>query len=139
MSEIEITLKLVIACILGGAIGISREKEKKAAGLRTHMLVCMGSAFFTMLSFYIASQFPASDPTRIASNILVGIGFIGAGTIVREQSGSIIGITTAASIWISAAIGMAVGCSFYFAATVATLIALLVLYFLHSIEKKYIR
>ncbi len=139
MSDIEVGIKLFIACILGGLIGFSREKEGKAAGLRTHILVCVGSSLFTILSLFFAATFPYSDPTRIASNVLIGIGFIGGGTIIKEGNGNIIGITTAASIWISAAIGMSVGIGYYFAALIATLIALLVLNFLHELEKKYIR
>lgn len=139
MSEFEITIKIIIACVLGGLIGLSREREKKAAGLRTHILVCMGSALFTMISFFIVQSASISDPSRIISNILVGIGFIGAGTIIHESNGIIIGITTAASIWMTAAIGTAIGCGFYYAAIISTLVTLLVLYFLHTIEKKYIR
>lgn len=138
MSEIDIVLKLFLAAFFGGLIGFFREKEKKAAGLRTHILVCMGSALFTLVSIYFASSMPGTDASRIASNIVVGIGFIGAGTIV-QSGGAVIGITTAASIWISAAIGMSVGVGFYFAATFAVLLSVLTLRLLHIIEKKYIR
>ncbi len=139
MSETEIVLKLLIACLLGGFLGFFREKEKKAAGLRTHMLVCLGAALFTLVSIYFEKTFPGTDAARIASNIVVGIGFIGAGTIIQNTGGSISGITTAASIWVAAALGMAIGVGFYFAAGVAAFLAILAIYFMHGIEIKYIR
>ena len=138
MSELDITIKLVLACICGGFIGFWREKEKKAAGLRTHMLVCSGSTLLMMISIYMASQFPGSDAGRIASNVVTGIGFIGAGTII-QSGGSIIGITTAASIWVASAIGLALGCGFYFGGLLGTILAIVILKILHEIEKKYIR
>lgn len=139
MFEIEVTFKLLAACLLGGLIGFFREKEKKAAGLKTHMLVTLGSTLFTIISIYFSQLFPGSDAGRIAANIVVGIGFIGAGTILKNPEGSIVGITTAASVWLAAAIGMAIGCGFYFAGASATLIAVLVLNIMYPFEKKYIR
>lgn len=138
MSDWEIAVKLLLACLCGGIIGYSREKEKKAAGLRTNILVCLGSTLFTLLSIGFGQKYPGTDMARIASNIVTGIGFIGAGTIL-QAGGSVIVITTAASIWTVAAIGMALGASFYFAAGMATLLSFLVLWFLHKFEKKYIR
>jgi putative Mg2+ transporter-C (MgtC) family protein len=138
MSDWEIAVKLLLACLCGGIIGYSREKEKKAAGLRTNIMVCLGSTLFTVLSIGFGQKYPGTDMARIASNIVTGIGFIGAGTIL-QAGGSVIGITTAASIWTVAAIGMALGASFYLAAGMATLLSFLVLWFLHKFEKKYIR
>jgi len=138
MSDWEIAVKLLLACLCGGIIGYSREKEKKAAGLRTNIMVCLGSTLFTVLSIGFGQKYPGTDMARIASNIVTGIGFIGAGTIL-QAGGSVIGITTAASIWTVAAIGMALGASFYIAAGMATLLSFLVLWFLHKFEKKYIR
>lgn len=138
MSELEVVLKMILSCVCGGIIGYSREKERKAAGLRTNILVCLGSTLFTILSVNLAVLYPGADAARVASNIVTGIGFIGAGTIL-QAGGSVIGITTAASIWTVAAIGMALGISQYFAAGVGTLLAFLVLWFLHKLEKKYIR
>ena len=139
MSELDILLKLSLACIFGGLIGYLREKEKKAAGLRTHILVCLGAALFTLVSLYMGEIFPSADAARIAANVVLGIGFIGAGTIIRGEGGGIVGITTAASIWITAAIGLALGIDFYFAASLGTLFTIIVLKFLGQIEKKYIR
>jgi putative Mg2+ transporter-C (MgtC) family protein len=138
MSEIDITIKLVLACICGGLIGFLREKEKKAAGLRTHMLVCSGSALLMLVSIYMSTLFPGTDAGRIASNVVTGIGFIGAGAIIQAGN-SIIGITTAASIWVASAIGLAVGCGFYFGGITTTILAIIILKVLHEIEKKYIR
>lgn len=101
----EMTLKLVVAAVVGGAIGFEREAHERPAGLRTHILVCMGAALFALASFQIAGQ--RFDPGRITAQIVTGIGFLGAGTIMHR--GSIVrGLTTAASIWTVAAIGIAV-------------------------------
>lgn len=138
MFELEISFKILVACILGGLIGFFREKEKKSAGLKTHTLVCIGSCLFTLVSIFMSQSNPGSDAGRIAANIVVGIGFIGAGTIIQD-SGMVVGITTAASIWIAAAIGMSIGIGFYYAAIFTAIISILVLYFGPTIEKKYIR
>lgn len=138
MFELDIAIKLVLACICGGLIGFLREKEKKAAGLRTHMLVCSGSALLMLVSIYMSAKFPGSDAGRIASNVVTGIGFIGAGAIIQAGN-SIIGITTAASIWVASAIGLALGCGFYFGGILATILAIIILKVLHEVEKKYIR
>jgi len=138
MSELDITVKLILACICGGMIGFLREKEKKAAGLRTHMLVCSGSALLMLVSIYMSSLFPGTDGSRIAANVVAGIGFIGAGAIIQAGN-SIIGITTAASIWVASAIGLAIGCGFYFGGIATTILAIIILKLLHEIEKKYIR
>ncbi len=138
MSEMDIIIKLILACICGGLIGYLREREKKAAGLRTHMLVCSGSALLMLVSIYMSTQYPGSDAGRIASNVVTGIGFIGAGAIIQAGN-SIIGITTAASIWVASAIGLALGCGFYFGAIITCILAIFILKVLHEIEKKYIR
>jgi len=116
--QITITLQLIVAALLSMIIGMDRERNQKSAGLRTHMLTGVGACLFTTLSFH---AFPAGDPTRIASNIVTGIGFLGAGTIVRRgnEAGD---LTTAASIWSTAAVGMAVGTNAWFLAVSSTLI-----------------
>ncbi|HDD64222.1 MAG TPA: MgtC/SapB family protein [Thermoprotei archaeon] len=121
--EIEIIEKVLIAAILGGIIGLEREVRHKPAGFRTHILVCMGSALFTSLS-YIA--FPGSDPSRIASYVVAGIGFIGAGVILRRGA-MVVGLTTAATLWIVTAIGMAVGVGFYITAVVTSVLTFIIL------------
>src|SRR5690349_6767845 len=100
------TLSLLLSVVLGGLIGLERELHGHPAGLRTHILVCMGSALITLVSVYSANlNGVRSDPTRISAQIVTGIGFLGAGAIIRE-GGSIRGLTTAASLWTTAAIGL---------------------------------
>ena len=123
MQEFEYVLRLLLALGLGAILGFERERVDKPAGLRTHILVSLGSCLFTILSL---TAFPGSDPARIASYIVVGIGFIGAGTIIQTRE-RIIGITTAASLWIVASIGMAIGAGLYLLAVTTTALAYLTL------------
>jgi putative Mg2+ transporter-C (MgtC) family protein len=118
-----------VAALLGGAVGLERELDEKAAGLRTHMLVSVGSALFTLVSAYGFHEFVTAggllraDPSRIAAQIVTGIGFLGAGVIFR-QGLTVRGLTTAASLWLVAAVGMAAGAGFWSGAVVATLVGL---------------
>jgi putative Mg2+ transporter-C (MgtC) family protein len=121
-------IRLVLAAVLGGLVGLEREFKRRPAGLRTNMFICFGSAMFTLLSYRMASEF-GGDHTRIAAQIIPGIGFIGAGSILHSR-GSVTGLTTAATIFVVASIGMAVGAGLYFPSIFATgliLIALLLL------------
>lgn len=138
MSDLNIVVNLLAAFVLGGAVGWVREMEGKTAGLRTHILVCVGSALFMMLSGEMLLRSGLADPGRIAAGVVTGIGFIGAGCIVQAR-GAVRGITTAASIWITAAIGVASGTGFYVGAIVAAIITILTLQFLRMVEKKIIR
>jgi len=131
LHDIEFTLRLFLAFALGGALGFERERVDKPAGLRTHILVSIGACLFTILSL---SAFPGSDPARVASYIVAGIGFIGAGTILQTRE-RILGITTAASLWVTASIGMAAGAGFYLLAAVTTAIAYITLR-LAALEKR---
>ena len=106
-----IVLKLLLAAVLGGLVGLERELRGKPAGLRTNMFICVGSALFTILSTELA-RVGGADPTRVASQLIPGIGFIGAGSIIRAR-GSVMGLTTAATIFVMASIGMAVGGGLY--------------------------
>lgn len=108
----EIVLRLSFAALLGAAIGVERELRRRPAGIRTSAFVCMGSALFTILSFELAKMYGDTSSTRIASNLVQGIGFLGAGAILRE-AGGLVGLTTAATIFVEAAIGMAVGGGLY--------------------------
>ena len=129
LSPWEEILRLGGALLIGFLIGLEREISKKPAGLRTHMLVSLASALFTILSLSSAFGDGAVDPTRIASQIVIGIGFVGAGVII-SSGGEVKGVTTAASLWITAAMGMAMGLGEYLLATVAagfTLVTLLVI------------
>jgi putative Mg2+ transporter-C (MgtC) family protein len=129
----EELLRLAVAAGLGGAVGLERELREREAGLRTHLVVCVGSALFTLVSAYGFHAFMVNggnlvrtDPTRIAAQIVSGIGFLGAGAIIR-QGFSVRGLTTAATLWLVAAIGMACGAGYYVPALLATGIALFTL------------
>ncbi|MBI2683195.1 MAG: MgtC/SapB family protein [Acidobacteriales bacterium] len=130
----ETTLRLVVAAVLGGLIGLDRELKQKPAGLRTNMFICFGCAMFTVLSFRFVGD--GQDPTRIAANIIPGIGFIGAGSILHSR-GSVSGLTTAATIFVVASIGMAVGGGEYLTATFATLVIIAALNLLGWVETRF--
>jgi putative Mg2+ transporter-C (MgtC) family protein len=138
MSEVTATVNLVLAFVLGGGIGWFREKERKTAGMRTHILVCLGSALFMVLSAKMMMLSAGADPGRLAAGIATGIGFIGAGCIVQTGSG-VRGITTAASIWVTAAIGIAAGAGFYVEAVVTTLLTVAALQTIRSFETRYFK
>ncbi|MCC6299115.1 MAG: MgtC/SapB family protein [Anaerolineales bacterium] len=124
--------KLGMAVLVGGVIGAEREFQDKAAGFRTIILITVGSALFTIFSL---SMDPGNTQTRIAANIVTGIGFLGAGAIIREH-GKIGGLTTAATIWLSAALGMGIGAGKLVFVSIATLVTLIVLLFFPLIEKR---
>jgi putative Mg2+ transporter-C (MgtC) family protein len=132
--------RLLLAAFLGGIIGVERDLHGRAAGLRTHILVSMGAAVFTLLSIYLSESGPGAsrvgDPGRIAAQIVTGIGFLGAGVIIREGM-TIRGLTTAACLWSAAGIGMAAGAGYRLVACVATLIALFSLIILKYFERLY--
>jgi len=140
MDQTILILQLILSAILGGIIGFERESSGKQAGLRTHALVAIASTLFTILSIKgFNGVFGQSyDPSRIASQIVIGIGFIGAGVIIFHDN-KIRGLTTAASLWIVAAIGMAVGMSMYIIAVFTTLLAFLILYAFRWIEIYFIK
>jgi putative Mg2+ transporter-C (MgtC) family protein len=119
----QILLRLLCASALGAAIGVEREMHRRPAGVRTSMFVCMATALFTILSVQISRMYGDSNPTRIASNIVQGIGFLGAGAILKDNAG-LVGMTTAATIFAEAAIGMAAGGGLYAVAGSATAIVL---------------
>jgi len=130
----EALLRLAIAAALGGAVGLEREFREREAGLRTHMLVSVGSALFTLASAYGFRDFLVhggsvvrADPTRIAAQIVTGIGFLGAGAIIR-QGLNVRGLTTAATLWVVAAIGLTAGAGYYSAAAITTLVVLVSLW-----------
>jgi putative Mg2+ transporter-C (MgtC) family protein len=127
--------RLALAAILGGVIGLERELKRKPAGLRTNMFICFGSAMFTVLSTELASQWGIGDHTRIAAQIIPGIGFIGAGSILHDR-GSVSGLTTAATLFVVASIGMACGGGLYLLAIFATMLIYLALHLLGVLERR---
>lgn len=132
----EIMLRLLSSVILSGLIGLERQMQRRTAGLRTHILVCLGSCLVMLTSLYIFDIYNekvALDPARIAAGVITGIGFLGAGAILRDQT-EIKGLTTAASLWVVAGIGLAVGCGFYSGAVFTTVLALIVLFILRYAE-----
>jgi len=129
--EMEIFIKIVVSTVLGLLIGFERAVHHKPAGMRTHSLVCLGSTLFTIISMNVMG----GEPSRIAAGIVTGIGFLGAGIIFRSES-KMRGITTAAELWVLAAIGLSVGIGFYFAALVTTLIVIFVLVPMKYVEKE---
>ncbi|HEX9855824.1 MAG TPA: MgtC/SapB family protein [Acidimicrobiia bacterium] len=132
LNVFEWTVRLATAALLSGLIGFEREAHHKAAGLRTHMLVGLGASLFTMLSAY---AFGGEDTTRIAAQVVSGIGFLGAGAIFREGA-NVRGLTTAAGLWAVAAIGMTTGVGLVLGAVTATVLGLLILYGLGYAEKR---
>lgn len=133
----DVVLRLVLAAILGGIIGYQREATDRPAGFRTHILVCLGSALFMLISVDPFAGREFADPTRIASQVVVGIGFLGAGTIIR-QGNIIIGLTTAASLWAVAGVGLAIGIGYFSGALVATGLILAVLAYFKWLEDRFI-
>jgi putative Mg2+ transporter-C (MgtC) family protein len=130
----QVLIRLVLAAVLGGAIGLERELKRKPAGLRTNMFICFGAAMFTILSARLADQY-VGDHTRIAAQIIPGIGFIGAGSILHSR-GSVQGLTSAATIFVVASIGMACGGGLYLPAVFATMLLVMALIALGMIEEK---
>jgi putative Mg2+ transporter-C (MgtC) family protein len=131
-TELTLALRLTLGLVLGAVIGFERELHRQPAGFRTHSLVALGAALFTIVSAY-AFPGPGSDPTRIAAQIVSGIGFIGAGTILQYR-GHIRGLTTAASLWAVAAIGTAAGAGMFIMAVTGTVLILVVLSLLDRVE-----
>ena len=138
ISDWIVVSRLLLCFAFAGIIDLEREKKGRSAGLRTHILVCMGSGLIMLVSLYIFDIYNGKapvDPSRIAAGVVTGIGFLGAGTIITNRSGAK-GLTTAASIWVSSAIGLAVGCGFISAALFTTIITFITLAFLKHIENK---
>lgn len=132
--QLDLALRLVGAAILGAGIGFERERHDHPAGIRTHLLVSVGAAAFTVLSIYSFGE--GSDPGRVAAQIVTGIGFLGAGSILKG-GGAIHGLTTAASLWVVAAVGMAAGAGAWGVAIATTVIVVISLWPLRAIERRY--
>jgi len=136
ITEIDIVIRLCLAFLGGGIIGFERSYRRQVAGLRTHILIALGAASLMLLSIWIPQTFSErGDPGRIAAQVVSGIGFLGAGAIIRLGS-NIRGLTTAASLWLTAAIGLTIGAGMFVAALTAEILALITLFVLHKVEDK---
>ena len=136
LSDSQIIYRLSLTVLLSGVIGLERQVQKRHAGLRTHILLALGSCLIMLTSLYvfdIYKDITKLDPARIAAGVITGIGFLGAGTIIRDNEG-IRGLTTAASLWVVSGIGLAVGCGFCNAAVYSTVLTLIVLFVLRYLE-----
>lgn len=140
MEYYDVILRLSLACVFGLIIGAERKSRHKVAGLRTHVLVSLGSCLVMILSLEIASSMPnnTGDPGRMAAQVVSGIGFLGAGAILKEGI-SVVGLTTAASLWLMAAIGLATGLGSFFSASIATAFGFITLIFIGRFDKFLLR
>ncbi|MGI6096573.1 MAG: MgtC/SapB family protein [Dethiobacteria bacterium] len=143
LAGMQVIVRLAAAAVLGGLVGLERERINRPAGFRTHILVCVGSALFMLVSIYgfgggfaDVSDGVELDPSRIAAGVVTGVGFLGAGTIMR-QGNRVRGLTTAASLWVVSAIGLSVGAGFYLGAVVTTALILVSLLILGGVEKMF--
>lgn len=138
----EISLRLILAAVFGAVIGVERERKDWAAGMRTHMMVCMGSALIMLVSSFgfsdtAGNEYIELDPSRVAAQIVSGIGFIGAGAILFLKPATVLGLTTASGLWTVAGIGMATGGGMYFAASVTTVLSIIILWGLQPLQRMF--
>jgi len=141
VSELQMLLRLLVAALLGGIVGVEREIHEKAAGFRTHILVCVGSCLIMLTSMHVCDIYQgvaAADPSRIAAQVVSGIGFLGAGTIIRSRA-SVVGLTTAASLWSIAGVGLAIGSGLFIVATGAVVTILICLLALTKVQGRLAR
>jgi len=136
LNGVSAIVRLLLAAVLGGLIGLERGTRGRAAGLRTHILVCVGSAVAIMLGLYMRGIYENTDATRIAAQVISGVGFLGVGTIIVTSNKKIKGLTTAAGLWVSACVGLASGSGFYLLAIASALIILITLSLIIKIEAK---
>lgn len=136
-NEVSVVVRIFLAMLLGGGIGLEREKSKRPAGFRTHILVCVGSCMTALIGLFAWQEFGnMSDPLRISAQVVSGIGFLGVGTILVKEHDHITGLTTAAGLWTTAAIGIACGFGFYLAAVLGTLVVALTAAILFKLEAR---
>lgn len=139
-NSVSVTVRLLLALLMGGVIGMERGRHGRAAGMRTHVLVCVGACMTALVGLHLLQLNPNEDSSRIAAQVISGIGFLGAGTIMIRNQSVITGLTTAAGVWCTATIGIAVGYGFYSAALIATVITIVTATLLTRLEggKKYL-
>ena len=139
-SLVSVVVRLLLSVLCGGVIGYGRERHGRAAGLRTHILVCLGSAIATLIGHYCISVLElSSDPMRIGAQVLSGIGFLGAGTIISRGRFQVTGLTTAAGLWATASIGLAIGIGFYEAAVLGTFFVVLTMSIVTKLDKTIVK
>ncbi len=141
LTDNEMIFRLTVSFLLSGLIGLEREWRRHEAGLRTHIMVCLGSTLIMLTSLHVFDIYKSQgvvDPTRIAAGVITGIGFLGAGTIMRSKE-HVRGLTTASTLWVVAALGLSIGCGFFKTAVYATALVLLVLLFLRRIEFRMLK
>jgi len=135
LTELDILIRLAIAFAAGFMIGIERSSRRQVAGLRTHILISLGACCLMLLSLWIPQQMGSGDPGRIAAQVVAGMGFLGAGAIIKLGN-NIRGLTTAASLWVTAAVGLTIGAGMYIAAGAVVILSLITLIFMHFLERK---
>jgi putative Mg2+ transporter-C (MgtC) family protein len=141
VTDLDMVMRLLAAALLGGIVGFERESHGRVAGFRTHILVCVGSALIMLTSLRMCTIYRGvaiADPGRIAAQVVTGVGFLGAGTILRFRA-SVRGLTTAASLWVVAGIGLAIGVGMFKAAALSTVLVILALYFFSKLEQTLVR
>ncbi|MGN0481564.1 MAG: MgtC/SapB family protein [Lachnospiraceae bacterium] len=138
-NTVSVVVRLMLALVIGALMGLEREKKQRPAGIRTYTLVCVGSALACITNLYMSQMYPGTDPSRIPAQIISGIGFLGAGTIIVTKIHRIKGLTTAAGLWCCAAVGIAVGAGFYSGAILTGIIIIVSLRLLEAVDDHYAR
>lgn len=137
LNAVSICIRVILSLVIGGILGIERGRKNRPAGFRTYMLVCLGSALVMMTNQYITNQFGATDPARMGAQVISGIGFLGAGTIMVTGRNQVKGITTAAGLWTAACCGLAIGIGFYEVAVIGGIAIFVVMRFLDKTEAAF--
>lgn len=136
LTDGEILIRLLISVVVGGVIGLERGKTRRPAGFRTHMLVCVGSCVVMMTNLFLYTSGLDTDPARLGAQVITGVGFLGAGSILLTTGNRVKGLTTAAGLWASACLGLAIGAGFYVAAVLGSILVFLSLTLFHQIENQ---
>lgn len=139
LNVMSVLVRLLLALVFGGTIGFERGRKQRAAGLRTHMLLCIGAASTMLVSEYLYASYGVGDPARLSAQVISGIGFLGAGTIIITRRNEIKGLTTAATLWATACMGIAVGVGFYVCAGIMYVLLIIVLIFVSVLDNKYLK
>lgn len=133
---VSITFRLFLSLVCGGVLGIERGRKKRPAGFRTYMLVCMGATLVMITNLYLLDLYPGSDPSRMGAQVISGIGFLGAGTIIVTGKNKVRGLTTAAGLWAAACVGLAIGIGFYAGAFIGCLLTFVIMAALHNLDDR---